>query len=306
MVNLTADSAIMVKAPAKINLFLEINGLLDNGYHNISSIATPISLYDNLSFQLIHEGIDFKCTSSDTSLQENNIVIQAARLLKEKYHVDKGIEIKLVKNIPVGAGLGGGSSDAASTLSTLNILWDLSLSKRDLMKIAATLGADVSLFLENGPVHMRGAGEKITKVNSQINKMFFIIISPSFSISTKKVYENMRIPSKIEMRSPAAMIEGLKSGRFDMVANNIFNRLQETAFRIEPRLKDIHEEICSAFNKDFFMSGSGSSLFLCCDSENEAVHVAEKIDSYNEISVCTASMISSIGSNDVNIKQKAH
>ncbi|MCP4268043.1 MAG: 4-(cytidine 5'-diphospho)-2-C-methyl-D-erythritol kinase, partial [Candidatus Brocadiaceae bacterium] len=134
---------INMKAPAKVNLFLEILGKRDDGFHEIETIMQEIDLVDNLRFEEVEEGVRLECNNSDIPVGEGNLVCKAARLIQNECGIDKGVSINLEKNIPVGAGLGGGSSDAATTLKALNLLWNIGLSDEELMTFAGKLGSDI-------------------------------------------------------------------------------------------------------------------------------------------------------------------
>ncbi len=138
---------ISLKAPAKINLFLEILGKRDDGYHEIETIMQEIDLADNLQFEETQEGVELECNDKNIPLNQDNLVCKAANLILKECGIKKGVLINLEKNIPVGAGLGGGSSDAAATLKALNLLWKVGLNDGELMDFAAKLGSDIPFFI---------------------------------------------------------------------------------------------------------------------------------------------------------------
>ncbi|MFH0926031.1 MAG: 4-(cytidine 5'-diphospho)-2-C-methyl-D-erythritol kinase [bacterium] len=184
--SLTSKYAIYF-APAKINLNLAILGKRDDGYHDIQSIIRPIDLYDELIFQKKKDkGICLKC---DAFLKnDDNLVFKAARLLLEGKDTNLGYEIKLKKNIPIAAGLGGGSSDAATTLLVLNKLYDLKLSKEQLKEIGGKLGADIPFFIDGCSALVEGKGERLTPLKD-LPEWRFLLVNPGFEISTKWAYE---------------------------------------------------------------------------------------------------------------------
>ncbi|GAI27125.1 unnamed protein product, partial [marine sediment metagenome] len=163
-------------APAKINLVLEVLGKRDDGYHEIRSLVQTISLYDVLSFELA-EGISLDCT--EPSLQSpDNLAIQAARLLREVSGSEKGVKIGLEKRIPWGAGLGGGSSDAAAVLLALNKLWGLDLTTSGLVGLGAKLGSDVPFFIYKGTALVEGRGERVTPLSASLPGWFVLLLPP--------------------------------------------------------------------------------------------------------------------------------
>src|SRR4030042_1811668 len=178
-------------APAKINLVLEVLGKRDDGYHEIRSLVQTISLCDVISFKPA-DVISLEC--SEPSLQtSDNLVVQAAELLREVSGCHKGARIKLEKRIPWGAGLGGGSSDGATTLLALNKLWKLRLKTSDLMELAARLGSDVAFFIHGGAALIEGRGEKVTPLAVSVPRWFVLPIPPLPKIpgKTQQLYSRL-------------------------------------------------------------------------------------------------------------------
>src|SRR5699024_4025905 len=175
------SSVIRVKAPAKLNLFLHITGRRDDGYHLLQSLFVPIAIYDSLVFKQNGSGRVRRLNAIDGIDEDDDLVVKAARLLKEyASKPELGVDIELHKVIPSGAGLGGGSSDAASTLLALSKLWDLHLSAEELLPLALQLGADVPFFLEAEPAIVEGIGERITKLsanlNARLNNVHYVLL----------------------------------------------------------------------------------------------------------------------------------
>ena len=178
-------------APAKINLVLEVMGKRDDGYHEIRSLVQAISLYDVLSFEGA-ERISLACT--EASLQSSdNLVIQAAELLKEISGCDRGVRIGLEKRIPWGVGLGGGSSDAAAALLALNKLWELDLASSDLVGLASILGSDVPFFIHGGAALVEGRGEKVTPLVASLPSWFVLLLPPlpKMPHKTRELYSRL-------------------------------------------------------------------------------------------------------------------
>ena len=185
-------NGISLKASAKINLFLEILGKREDGYHEIETVMQEIDLVDNLQFEEIQEGVKLKCNNKNIPSDENNLVCKAANLIVNECGIKKGVLISLEKNIPVGAGLGGGSSDAATTLKALNSLWKIGLSDVDLMEFAARLGSDIPFFIKGKTALCSGRGENITPIEVK-SEMNYLIIFPHINISTTTIYRNLKI-----------------------------------------------------------------------------------------------------------------
>ncbi|MDR2707045.1 MAG: 4-(cytidine 5'-diphospho)-2-C-methyl-D-erythritol kinase, partial [Planctomycetaceae bacterium] len=178
-------------APAKLNLFFEVYGKRDDGFHEITSIALPIRLFDTLIFEPTEkEEIDFCClnASSDVPDNENNLVVRAIRLLQKRVGIIRGARIRLFKRIPSQAGLGGGSSDAATTLQTARLVWNLNISDKELLEIAAELGSDCPIFFHRNASISYGRGERIRSIGGFIPKLYFVILKPSEGLSTATVY----------------------------------------------------------------------------------------------------------------------
>src|SRR3989339_441994 len=181
---------IKLKANAKINLFLDILNKRKDGYHNLKTVFQEVSLSDEIYIEQIEIGIKIVCNDPNIPTDSRNLVYKAADLIKKYSKIDKGIQIKITKGIPVGAGLGGGSSDAASVLKGLNKMWQLKLSKKVLINIAKKIGADVPFFIEGGRCSATGIGD-ILKPVSVKKKEWYVIVKPCFEISTKYVYSQL-------------------------------------------------------------------------------------------------------------------
>ena len=184
---------ITLKALAKINLGLDVVRRREDGYHEVRMIMQTIHLYDLLEIQKIREpGIQIVSNLSFLPVNENNLVYKAARLLQEEFALTDGISVKLTKRIPVAAGMAGGSTDAAAMLYAMNQLYDLGLSRRELMKRGVQIGADVPYCLMRGTALAEGIGEKLTQLPPMI-KCPVLIAKPSISVSTRFVYQNLKL-----------------------------------------------------------------------------------------------------------------
>ncbi|MDR0978226.1 MAG: 4-(cytidine 5'-diphospho)-2-C-methyl-D-erythritol kinase, partial [Endomicrobium sp.] len=181
---------ITLKAPAKINLFLEIKDKREDGYHNIETIMQTVSLYDELTFENAGKDIFLECSNKTLPSGHNNIVYKAAKAFYEYFKIKAGIKIYLKKMIPAGAGLGGGSSDAAATLAALAKIHNVETNKQELEHIAATLGADVAFFLTGGTALCEGKGDIITPLKS-IKNLNLVIVNPCFEINTADIYKKV-------------------------------------------------------------------------------------------------------------------
>ncbi len=268
---------ISLKAPAKINLFLEILGKRDDGYHEIETVMQEIDLVDNLQFEEIQEGVRLKCNDKNIPSDENNLVCKAANLILNECGIKKGVLISLEKNIPVGAGLGGGSSDAATTLKALNLLWKIGLNDAELMHFAAKLGSDVPFFIKGKTSLCSGRGEKITPVEVK-SEMNYLIIFPHINISTTMIYRNLKIDLTKKIIDVSFFLNALKHHKAAGISKLLFNRLEEVIFTTYPDLLDVkkilgHYDFCG-----LSVSGSGSAFFGLCKDRQQAEAIKDKIE----------------------------
>ena len=271
---------MIIKAPAKINLYLEIINKRQDGYHNIESLMHTVSLFDELELSEIKEDkIELVCSDSSLPADKNNLVYKAAEKFKHRYKIDRGIKINLTKNIPMGAGLGGGSSDAAAVLLALNKVWKINDTVKNLESLASTLGADVAFFLTGGTAKVSGIGDIVEKIKSKTeHKYDFILVKPNFGVSTADAYSKIKFPltnvHKID-KITNTFEQGLLN--LDAAKALFFNRFEEFVFGEYPeikRIKDILESAgCAAL-----MSGSGATVFgLLQDGEKKDGVVSELI-----------------------------
>jgi len=185
-----ARKKIIIKSPAKINLHLEVIGKREDGFHELAMIMRNIDLSDYLEFQINDEGlIKLESDCNDLSLSGDNLIVKSANLLRKKSNIDFGANIFLRKNIPIGAGLAGGSSNAAATLIGLNKLWDLNLDKETLCSLASNLGSDIPFFINGGIQLCFGRGEILEKLDSYFEYGVILLKNPNVSVSTAETYK---------------------------------------------------------------------------------------------------------------------
>lgn len=272
---------MIVKAPAKINLYLEILNKRQDGYHNIESIMHTVSLFDILELEQIEENkIDLVCLNVNLSNDKNNLVYKAAMKFKEKYNIDKGIKIKLTKNIPMGAGLGGGSSDAAATLLALNKIWNVNDSVENLEKLGAKIGADVPFFITGGTAKISGIGDVVEKINSNLNYNF-ILVKPNFGVSTVHAYSKIKFPLTNPQKINTiitSVIENTLS--FEVAKVLFFNRFEEFVFDEYPEIKQIKETL-NELGCVSLMSGSGATVFGLLKDNSKINYTLDELKKYN-------------------------
>ncbi|HEY3378949.1 MAG TPA: 4-(cytidine 5'-diphospho)-2-C-methyl-D-erythritol kinase [Armatimonadota bacterium] len=276
---------MIVTAPAKINLTLRILGKRPDGYHALESVMQLLSLADTLKITDA-ETLTFTC--SDPSLaNDDNLVLRAARLLQERNQIPRGAHIHLEKRIPAQAGLGGGSSDAATTLAALNEFWELRLPTDELDAYAAQLGSDVPFFLHGPSALVRGRGEEVTPVIHQ-TAAHVVVIKPSAGLSTPQVYANLHAPTlapdtlpRQERPETHAMLHALASGNLDAVARALVNDLEGPALVLLPELFRLRERMLQLGCHAVLLCGSGSALFGLCHDADTARHAA--VDLRNDV-----------------------
>jgi len=252
--------SIKIKSPAKINLGLRVVGKRDDGYHDIETIFQMVSLYDDIKLTESEEEIILYTNNNTIPSDEKNLAYKAAQLLRKKKGIKRGVKIEIYKNIPVSAGLGGGSSNAAATLLGLNYLWDLKLSNVELSPLARHLGADVPFFLSGPRALGTERGDKL-QILPVTNKFYVILLNPRLSISTEWVYKNLKLEltksrKNINMKkfiSERSDIENIK----DILFNDLESVVMEK-YNIIVRMKDV---LLSAGALGSLMSGSGSTVF---------------------------------------------
>ena len=260
-------------ATAKINLFLHVLRKRPDGYHDIASLMRKITLFDELTFLPRPEGIILKCPNSELPLSEENLVFRAAKTIFSHTGFKQGIEITLIKKIPLAAGLGGGSSDAATTLMALNEMCGLRLKKAQLMKLGATLGADVPFFVFGDSAFATGTGNKLSLWKNP-PKINIVLINPCFPLSTKMVYEklNLRLTKeRINYSIPRFFALG------DII-RHLHNDLEIVSLKMHPELDDIKNTLVRHGALGAMMSGSGPTVFGIFADEIAAKKAAEAID----------------------------
>ncbi|MFH1541386.1 MAG: 4-(cytidine 5'-diphospho)-2-C-methyl-D-erythritol kinase [Elusimicrobiota bacterium] len=248
------------KANAKINLFLNILSKRKDGYHNIKTVFQEISLCDDIFIKKIADTNKIKilCDNPSIPVDEKNLVYKAAGLLKKYCNIKKGIEIRIKKRIPVGGGLGGGSSNAATVLNGLNILWRLNLHKNQLTKIAKKIGADVPFFTYNGGRCLgEGIGNKLTPLKIK-KTQWYVIVKPLCEISTSFVYSQLVLPL-VKPKERMVLTKTKKNNTLDMDKYN--NDLEDIVIPLYPEIKKIKDLLIESGAEFSLMSGSGSCVF---------------------------------------------
>lgn len=251
---------LLVKAPAKINLSLDVLHKRPDGYHEVEMIMTTIDLADRIELTLLNQNkIHILSQNRYVPDDSRNLAYQAAQLLKDRFQVEKGVIISIEKTIPVAAGLAGGSSDAAAALRGLNKLWDLRLTIDELAELGSEIGSDVSFCVYGGTALAKGRGEIITRLPTPPT-CWVILAKPFIGVSTSEVYRRLNLTG---MHHPDTygMIEAINRNDYDMVCRNVGNVLEEVTLHLHPEVAQIKEQM-KRFGADaVLMSGSGPTVF---------------------------------------------
>ena len=262
-----------LRAPAKINFGLRVVGRRKDGYHLLDTIILPVSLYDDIQIQKLaprevsRPQIEVTCSDPTVPGGDGNLAYRAAQLLMDRTRTTARVRIHIEKRIPVGAGLGGGSSDAATTLRGLNRLLGPRLSTRELKRLALRLGADVPFFVEARPAHARGVGERLTYL-ADLPTLWFVILYPGFAVSTAWVYK--KLPLTLTKRAAHTSITGFfaSSPDYDEL---LVNDLEPVTSRKYPVIGRLKKDLAREGAVATLMSGSGSSVFGVFESRRSAL-----------------------------------
>lgn len=275
VVNQQGTISVRVKAPAKINIGLQILEKRADGYHEIRSVLQQINLYDEITLQRVPDSsLSLSCNQLDLPLGKENLCIQAAELLRWSTDCHLGVKMFLTKRIPWGAGLGGGSSDAAAVLKALNELWKLGLKKGELIKLASELGSDVPFFIEGGCCLATGRGEKLKKIKPIITDPI-LLICPEISISTAWAYKNIKKYRLTSKKENITFYDSLTKGLFDPSARDVFrNDFESIVVQEYPLLKSLIARLYHYGAYFASLSGSGSSLYGVFSNKETAVQAA--------------------------------
>lgn len=254
-------NSITVKAHAKINLGLDVIRKREDGYHEVNMIMQSLELHDTLTiFKTNKKGISIKTNLSFLPVDKNNLVYKAASLFLATIKKEEGLHIRLRKVIPVAAGLAGGSSDAAATLMGLNRLYHAGLSKEELMKLGVQLGADVPYCILLGTALSEGIGEILTPL-PPLPECHILLVKPDISVSTKFVYENLRLDNNIKHPDITEMKAALGEGSLSHLSRCMDNILQTVTIKSHPIITDIKSKMREQGALVSLMSGSGPTVF---------------------------------------------
>lgn len=268
---------ITVKAPAKINLTLDVIGKREDGYHEVEMVMTTIDLADRIDVALTDQsGIAVDCTAAYVPTDARNLAYQAAALMKEAYGIRQGIAIRIDKRIPVAAGLGGGSSDAAAVLRALKALLGLNVSREELAALGAHIGSDVPFFVYGGTAVARGRGERIEPVPAP-PPCWVVLAKPPLAVSTADVYRALRLDAIDQPPTSAAMVDALNRQDFAAVCRSLGNMLEAVTFSLHPEVRKLKERMQAFGAEGVLMSGSGPTVFALTQQLSRARRITNAL-----------------------------
>lgn len=265
-----------IKAYGKVNISLDVVGKREDGYHLLSMIMQNIDLYDEIEVEKQECGIILECNKSYVPVDNRNLAYKAAEIFKERYDIVDGVKINIEKNIPVSAGLAGGSTDAAAVLKVMNKLFNVNATEEELMELGLKLGADIPYCIHGGTALCEGIGEIITPIKPFRDKIV-VLVKPAFGVSTKEVYKNFNLEKVKQHPKTAEIINAIENDDLNFVASNMKNLLENVTLRKHKILIKIKEEMndCGAINS--MMSGSGPTVFAFFDDMLKAQRCFEKM-----------------------------
>ncbi|MCX8109362.1 MAG: 4-(cytidine 5'-diphospho)-2-C-methyl-D-erythritol kinase [Verrucomicrobiae bacterium] len=274
--------ALHILAPCKINLVLNILGRRPDGYHELETVMYPVPLFDELDLEPANNGVELSCSDPVLPRGASNLVVRAAEAFFEHSNVKGGVRIRLVKKIPVAAGLGGGSSDAAQTLVGLNELFGRPLGADVLSELAAKLGSDVPYFLNPGPALATGRGEHIEPLRRfhLFDELWVLLVYPGFGVPTRWAYKALqKFPSALNGAPGRArrFVEHVYAGNLSGAVDELYNALEAPVLTKYPLLQLYRDFLNSQGAIAAMMSGSGSTIFALTSNEREAHRIRQRL-----------------------------
>ena len=253
-----------IKAYAKVNIALDVIGKREDGYHLLKMIMQAIDLYDEIIVEKIDKGIKINCNKPYVPTDERNLAYKAAKLFIDKFNIDSGVSITIKKNIPVSAGLAGGSTDCAAVLKLMNNIFKTNLTDQELMDLGVKLGADVPYCIVGGTALCEGIGEKITKIKPFKDKIL-VLVKPPFGVSTKAVYQDFDLSKVVFHPNVEGLIKNIEKDNLDYVAKNMKNLLENVTLLKYKEIISIKQAMIENGSIGSMMSGSGPTVFAFFD-----------------------------------------
>ena len=252
------------KAYAKVNIALDVIGKREDGYHLLKMIMQAIDLYDEIIVEKIDKGIKINCNKPYVPTDERNLAYKAAKLFIDKFNINSGVSITIKKNIPVSAGLAGGSTDCAAVLKLMNSIFKTNLTDQELMDLGVKLGADVPYCIVGGTALCEGIGEKITKIKPFKDKIL-VLVKPPFGVSTKAVYQDFDLSKVVFHPDVEGLIKNIEKDNLDYVVKNMINLLENVTLLKYKEIISIKQAMIENGSIGSMMSGSGPTVFAFFD-----------------------------------------
>ena len=267
---------INTKAYAKVNLSLDVLRRREDGYHDVKMIMQTVNIYDEITIEDADEGISISSDADFVPCDERNLMYKAAKLLMGEFNIIKGVKMHLNKNIPVEAGMAGGSTDAASVLKAVNTLFDLGLSEKELMERGVRIGADVPYCVMGGTALSEGIGEVLTRIEG-IPQCSVLIAKPPIGVSTKYVYENLHAGELKWHPDVDGMIKCINAHDLAGIADRMSNVLETVTVKKYPEIERIKQFMKENGALNSIMSGSGPTVFGLYDNREKAAEAYENL-----------------------------
>lgn len=268
---------IHLKARAKINLTLDVVGKRPNGYHDVEMIMQQVSLYDEVVVKKRDDDrIVLTCSEPHLPVDESNIAYRAALLMQQTYDLKEGFDIHIVKNIPICAGLAGGSTDAAATLKAINTLCQLDLNQEELMTLGLKLGADVPFCILEGAALAKGLGEQLTPIQG-LKGIFMLLVKPNFGVSTQEVYQKLKYQEVPVKPCTEEMLQAIQENHLTSVSKLLCNVLESVTLPLYPEVAHVKEMLKGYGATGVLMSGSGPTVFGLFKNQERAKKAFKKI-----------------------------
>lgn len=260
------------KAPAKINLSLDVLDKRPDGYHNVEMVMTTIDLADRIELYALEEDqIKVSLWSRYVPNDERNLAYKAADALKKAYGITKGVHIRIEKNIPVSAGLGGGSTDAAAVLRGLNRMWSLEIPEDELASLGATIGSDIPFCIYGKTAMVTGRGERIEPLPTP-PPCWVVLAKPDIGVSSRTIFQQLEL-DQLTHPNTARLMDALHTHNFSELCQSIGNVLEHVTLALHPEVGRIKDKMCDAGANGVLMSGSGPTVYGLVEHESKAQRI---------------------------------
>ena len=279
-----------LKAYAKINIGLDVTGKTDNGYHLLKTVMQQVDLYDVITIERAEKGINFSCDSKDVPSDDTNLAVKAAKLMTETYGIKEGVNISLNKNIPVAAGMAGGSTDGAAVIIGMNKVFDLDLTMQEMIDTGVKIGADIPFCIQGGCAIAEGIGEKLRELDNR-TEMYTLIAKPPINVSTVHVYKTLKWQEVIHPDMDR-VIKGIMAGSMDDIVAGMGNVLESVTCSEYDIINELKKAMLDIGASGSLMSGSGPTVFGLFKTKEEAMSAEKRLkDLYPDVFVKATGII---------------